>query len=54
MGLLLKEWRRLVIRDGIMYRRIRDCQRGVVEQLVLPEKLRESVKTALHDGALRC
>ncbi len=49
--LLLKEWRRLVIRDGIMYRRIRDHQRGVVEQLVLPEKLREAVKMALHDDS---
>lgn len=49
--LLLKEWRRLIIREGIMYRRIRDDQRGVVEQLVLPEKLRESVKTALHDDS---
>ena len=49
--LLLKEWKRLVIRDGIMYRRIRDCQRGFVEQLVLPEKLRELVKTALHDDS---
>ena len=51
MCLLLKEWKRLVIQDGIMYRRILDCQRGVVEQLVLPEKLRELVKTALHDDS---
>ncbi|KAG8003754.1 hypothetical protein GBF38_007721 [Nibea albiflora] len=28
-----------------------NCQRGVVDQLVLPEKLRESVKTALHNDA---
>uniref|UniRef100_A0A3P9J0P0 Gypsy retrotransposon integrase-like protein 1 n=1 Tax=Oryzias latipes TaxID=8090 RepID=A0A3P9J0P0_ORYLA len=49
--LLLKEWKRLVIRDGIMYRHIRDHQRGVVEQLVLPEKLREFVKKALHDDS---
>lgn len=50
-GLLLKEWRRLGIRNGIMYRKVRDCQRGVVEQLVLPEKLRTLVKTYLHDKA---
>lgn len=49
--LLLKEWRRLVIRDGIMYRCIQDRQRGAVEQLVLPEKLHTSVKTALHDDS---
>lgn len=51
MCLLLKEWRRLVVRDGIMYRCIQDDQRGVVEQLILPEKLRESVKTALHNDS---
>ena len=51
VGLLLKEWRRLVIRDGIMYSLTRDHQRGVVEQLVLPEKLPESVKMALHDDS---
>lgn len=51
MCLLLKEWRRLVVRGGIMYRRIQDDQRGVVEQLILPEKLRESVKTALHNDS---
>lgn len=28
--LLLKEWRRLVVRDDILYRRIQDCQLGVV------------------------
>ena len=49
--LLLKEWRRLVVRRGILYRRVRDCQKGVVEQLILPEKLRAAVKTALHDEA---
>lgn len=51
VGLLLKEWRRLVIRDGIMYRSIQDHERGAVEQLVLPERLRTSVKTALHDDS---
>ena len=40
-----------MIRDGIMYRRIQDGQRGVVEQLVLPEKLHAMVKTALHDDS---
>ena len=38
-----------MVRDGIMYRHIQDGQRGVVEQLVLPEKLHTAVKTALHD-----
>lgn len=39
------------VSDGIMYRRIRDDQRGVVEQLVQLEKLRELVKTVLHDDS---
>uniref|UniRef100_A0A3B3S2Q0 Gypsy retrotransposon integrase-like protein 1 n=1 Tax=Paramormyrops kingsleyae TaxID=1676925 RepID=A0A3B3S2Q0_9TELE len=50
-GLLLKEWRRLALRNGILYRHVRDCQRGVVEQLILPEKLHTSVKIALHDDS---
>lgn len=37
--------------DGVLYRRIRDDHRGAVEQLVLPEKLREPVKKALHDDS---
>lgn len=49
--LLLKEWRRLVVKDGIMYRQIQDGLRGTVKQLVLPEKLRVPVKTALHDDS---
>ncbi|XP_063760148.1 uncharacterized protein LOC134878197 [Eleginops maclovinus] len=49
--LLLKEWRRLTVKDGIMYRCIQDCQRGAVEQLLLPENLRTAVKTALHDDS---
>ncbi|KAL0161439.1 hypothetical protein M9458_045164 [Cirrhinus mrigala] len=48
-SVLLKEWRRLVIKKGILYRRVRDCHKGVVEQLILPERLRETVKTALHN-----
>lgn len=34
--LILKEWRKLVIRDGIMYPRFQDDHRVVVEQIVLP------------------
>lgn len=50
-GLLLKEWRRLVVRNGVLYRQVRDCHRGQVEQLILPERLRAAVKTALHDDS---
>lgn len=39
------------MRNGVMFCQIRDCQRGVVEQLILPEKLRLAVKTSLHDDS---
>lgn len=50
-SLLIKEWRRLVVRNGILYRCITDGQRGRIEQLILPEKLRVVAKTALHDDS---
>ncbi|KAL6464008.1 hypothetical protein MHYP_G00283990 [Metynnis hypsauchen] len=49
--LLLKEWKRLVVKDETLYRQVRDKQRGCFHQLVLPEKFRSYVKSALHDGS---
>ena len=49
--LLLKEGRRLVVKRGILHQRVRYGQKGVVEQLILPEKLRAAIETALHDKA---
>lgn len=49
--LLMKEWRKLAARNGILYRCISDGQRGVMQQLILPEKLRVEIKTALHDNS---
>ncbi|KAK0150479.1 Pro-Pol polyprotein [Merluccius polli] len=40
-----------VVRRGILYRRVKDCQRGVVEQPILPERLRVAVKSALHNDS---
>jgi len=40
-----------VVKKGILYRSVRDCHNGVVEQLILPERLRETVKTALHNDS---
>lgn len=37
--LLLKEWRRLVVRDGILHRQVKDVQGRSIAQLVLPEKM---------------
>ncbi|KAI2647161.1 Retrovirus-related Pol polyprotein [Labeo rohita] len=54
--LLLKEWNRLVVKDGILYRQVKDFQGRSIAQLVLPEKMRLLVKTSLHDdsGHLGC
>lgn len=49
--LLLKEWRRLVVRDGILYRQVKNVQGQPIDQLVLPEKMRLLAKTSLHDDS---
>lgn len=41
MWLLLKEWKKLVVKDDILYRRVKDNHLGSVEQLVLPEKFHD-------------
>ncbi len=48
---LLKEWKKLAVRDGILYRQVQDGQKGPVEQLVLPVELQKLAKTALHDDS---
>lgn len=46
--LLLREWSKLELRDGILYRRCHD--RGdVIHQLVLPEQHRDRALQGLHD-----
>uniref|UniRef100_A0A3B1K6C6 Gypsy retrotransposon integrase-like protein 1 n=1 Tax=Astyanax mexicanus TaxID=7994 RepID=A0A3B1K6C6_ASTMX len=47
--LLRKEWKKLVVKDDILFRHVRDRQRGSFYQLVLPEKFRGYVKSSLHD-----
>lgn len=47
--LLLKEWPKLMIQDGILYRKTQDSQRGIRKQLVLPMKWRTCVKTSLNN-----
>lgn len=46
--LFLKEWNRLELRDGILYRR-RQENNLLTYQLVLPEELRPLVMSSLHD-----
>ena len=38
------------VKDGVLYRRLQDPQRGTVEQLVLPSTLKPDVLASLHDN----
>ena len=38
-----------MVKEGTLYRKDQDGQYGIIEQLVLPQKLQRTVKTALHD-----
>lgn len=46
--LLLREWNKLELRNGILYRRRQEGE-YTLYQLVLPEGLRDTVLTSLHD-----
>lgn len=48
LKLMIKEWKRFVIRDGLLFRK-RQCDDHLAYQLVLPETLRTSVLKCLHD-----
>lgn len=48
LPLLLREWNRLELRSGVLYRRRQDGAQQTA-QLVLPEELRSLVLTSLHD-----
>ena len=47
---LLQQHPRLFLKDGVLYRRLQDPQRGTVEQLVLPSTLKPDVLASLHDN----
>ena len=49
--LLLKQWDRIVSKDGVLYRRIMDKHGGPIHQLLLPGLLQEEVLEDLHDNA---
>ena len=46
---LLHQWKRLELKDGVLYRTIIDPQEQEVRQLVLPEILKERVIRSLHN-----
>ncbi|XP_078787638.1 retrovirus-related Pol polyprotein from transposon 297 [Oryzias latipes] len=48
VSLLLREWNRLELQDGLLYRKRLDGERASF-QLVLPEESRPMVLTSLHD-----
>ncbi|CAI5656502.1 unnamed protein product [Oreochromis niloticus] len=47
-GLLLREWNRLELKNGVLFRK-RQGVMGVAHQLVLPRELRDMVLESLHD-----
>ncbi len=47
--ILLQQWKRLKLQDGVLYRTIIDPQKQEVQQLVLPEILKERVIRSLHN-----
>ena len=48
MSLWLREWNRLEMRNGVLYRRRQD-QGEIIYQLALPKDLRATVLKSLHD-----
>ena len=47
---LLRQWDRLVMEQGVLYRQLIDPLLGRVKQLVLPACLHATVMTAMHDN----
>ena len=50
MSLWLREWNRLEMRNGVLYRRRQD-QGDIIYQLALPKDLRATVLKSLHDDS---
>lgn len=50
-SLLLREWDKLKMQKGVMYRIIRPLGKSYCSQLVLPEKYRSMVIKSLHDDS---
>ena len=50
-SLLLREWDRLKMQNGVMYRIVTPSGKSRCSQLVLPEKYRNTVMKSLHDDS---
>lgn len=48
VALLMKEWKRLELRDGVLYRKCMD-RGSLIHQLVLPEQFKERALHGVHD-----
>ena len=46
---LLREWNKLVMNEGVLYRVKEDVEGGKIKQLILPEKYKAEVLKSLHD-----
>ena len=47
--LLVRQWDRLVNKEGVVYRHVKDPELGPLQQLVLPQRLKESILKGYHD-----
>ena len=50
LRVLVRQHDRLIVQDGLLYRKVKLCQGEPTFQLVLPSVLRPDVLRALHDG----
>ena len=48
--LLIKQFKKLRMISGVLYREVRDPCVGVLQQLVLPSSMKPNVLTSLHDS----
>ena len=49
LAILCKQYPKLHLQDGVLYRRVMDHQHGLINQLVLPMTLRAGALSSLHD-----
>jgi transposase InsO family protein len=47
---IFKQWERLGLENGVLFRKVKDPVQGNVKQMVLPKVLRDKVLKGLHDG----
>ena len=48
--LLLRQWDRLILEKDVLFRRIKDPSKGILDQVILPAELRNKVMKCCHEG----